>query len=343
MKKAIRFCLILSVVMCICACGKKPEKENVAGSGQETSEIESTLAEIHSTEEITTIDEFLILPDEEKIMEDINRFEETTFVINTGSYKLETKDVEIEKASQDNKKYTIYCYATQENENYKADNYYLLVYNYYDIGGWILDECTIQEKNIVSLNACEMEFARNNLQTEFSLTQCDYENVEKVSETEYVYYFKGKREYNYLVESFDLLVYCFFDQEYGWSFYNDYTYYSEDWSRMYGTWYGKGVYASEYTGVECTVEVISVDYINNTVKMNIKIVSPWKNSIPTEVIANKEYIKSNSIDYEWGHYHLLGKVLYEDYEGYMSIYYDEYKGIGVVRYNGDTFYMNKIN
>lgn len=355
MKRIIKFGLIFSVVMCICACGKETKNENVVGSNQEASEIETTVPEVQSSEETTTIDGFLILPTEEKIVKDINEFEKVTFVINTGSYKLETKSVKIKKAAQDDKKYTVYCNATQEDENYKAENYYLLVYNYYDIGGWVLDECTIQEKNIVPINACDMQFTCNNLQAEFNLTKCDYVKLDKVSDTEYVYYFKGIREYKYMDEHFDLITTCYFDKETGWHCVNDYTDHSEDWSRIYGTWYGEKYINGDYLENICTVEIKDIDAYRDIITFYIEVGHTSGSITKPSTIVTKP--AEMTIDY--GHtddwcvseldyaLHCVETKLQTNFGGvnletYCCIYFDENYGLQMVNYDAAYISMSKV-
>lgn len=334
MKRRIIFCLYISVILCLCACDKETGKENVDDNIQETTdkvEIETT-----TIEDETTIDEFSLLPDSEKIVKDINKFEKVTFEINTGSYKLETKEVTIEKATRDNKKYTVYCYATQENEEYRAENYYLLVYNYYDIGGWVLDECTVQEKNIVPQKACDKDLANKNLQSEFNLTQCNYEKVEKVSETEYVYYFKGIREHNYMVENYDLIVNCSFDKEYGWHLDNDCINRSEDWSKIYGTWYGEDEDSTN------TVTIKNVDYINRLITLHVVVKNVWCNNGVLDVVAKYEPYTSYS---EYPKY-----ICIFDWKNYTDIidekvifWFDEDKGFQIFCISGYTAHMSKID
>lgn len=336
MKKTIICYMFISVIMCLCACGKENNKENTGNSTQETTKVEDNFEETTTVEEVTTVDDFILLPDEQKIAKDINQKEKVTFEINTGSYKLETKEVKIEKAVQDNKKYTIYCYATQENEEYKAENYYLLVYNYYDIGGWVLDEYTIQEKNITPRNGCDMQFVCNNLQAEFNLTKCDYVKLDKVSDTEYVYYFNGIREYNYMVENFDLVVNCIFDKEYGWHLDNDYTYRSEDWSKICGTWYG------EEDGSSNTIIIKNVDYINRLITLNVNTKSRYFDGISLDVVIEYENMKESLVDNGYPKYY---KEIYTEPDDIcVAINFDENYGLKYSYVSrGTGAYMSKID
>ena len=105
--------------------------------------VSTTEMNTNATTEATTEDSN-VLPDETKMATDIDDFGGNVIAFSDGdSYTVETKSVVVDKASQEEKQFVVYCTATQESDLFNGSNSYVLTYNYYEIGGWILDECTI--------------------------------------------------------------------------------------------------------------------------------------------------------------------------------------------------------
>ena len=49
----------------------------------------------------------------------------------------------------DAEQYVVYCTATQESDMFKASNSYKMTYNFYDVGGWELDECIVEKIDMI--------------------------------------------------------------------------------------------------------------------------------------------------------------------------------------------------
>ena len=57
----------------------------------------------------------------------------------------------------------VYCDVEMENQYFKVFLETKLTYNYYDVGGWILDDCTYQKKNIIPIAPAETGLVLNNI------------------------------------------------------------------------------------------------------------------------------------------------------------------------------------
>jgi len=49
----------------------------------------------------------------------------------------------------DAEQYVVYCTATQKSDMFKASNSYKMTYNFYDVGGWVLDECIVEKIDMI--------------------------------------------------------------------------------------------------------------------------------------------------------------------------------------------------
>lgn len=85
-------------------------------------------------------------PENEQIIQDLPE-EITTIIIenpfdltNADVYEMEVKNLLIEKRQTDGKSDLIYCIIDLENQYYHYTKYIQLNYNFYDQGGWILDQ-----------------------------------------------------------------------------------------------------------------------------------------------------------------------------------------------------------
>lgn len=107
--KKIWLCLLsLGLIMALCSCGGK----SVPDENQIKSEIPDYVTEL-------TID---------------NPFGGST-------ERFEITSLEIEKRQTEDKEDTSWCLIQMQNDYYSVQRYVICYYNYYDKGGWILDDC----------------------------------------------------------------------------------------------------------------------------------------------------------------------------------------------------------
>ncbi len=82
-------------------------------------------------------------PSEKQIAKDLPEEARTIYIDiddnGEESFVLDVQNIEIEKRQTNEKDDTVYCTITMENDEYRYVGDYILYYNYYDKGGWILD------------------------------------------------------------------------------------------------------------------------------------------------------------------------------------------------------------
>lgn len=152
MKKAI---LILLVLVTLCSCGTKSEKDSqtMQSSGSDVVEDKDAFKQEQPTAASTAPDSDMIksdLPEEiliEEIYDPFNGYSEEYFNLSS---------LEIEKRKTDNKTDAVWCIVKMENSNYQSTKYVLCNYSYYDVGGWILDSWEYYQDSDV--NAIEVPF-----------------------------------------------------------------------------------------------------------------------------------------------------------------------------------------
>lgn len=84
------------------------------------------------------------VPSKKQMAEDLSEDVRTIYIYDNYEETplvLDVTDITIEKRQTNEKDDTVYCTVTMENENYRYIADYILFYNYYDEGGWILDNC----------------------------------------------------------------------------------------------------------------------------------------------------------------------------------------------------------
>lgn len=126
---------VLLVVLSVSACGKKESKET-----KDTKDKKET---------VTKEEDPKALPNEKQMAKDIDSFGANAIAMSSGTYTLETSSIEITKAKEDAEQYVVYCTATQESDMFKASNSYKMTYNFYDVGGWVLDECIVEKIDMI--------------------------------------------------------------------------------------------------------------------------------------------------------------------------------------------------
>lgn len=71
------------------------------------------------------------------------------------SYTLSSFAIEKAQLNSEKKQDIIYCNISVVNDYFNVDLYAQCTYNYYDIGGWILDDLSVLEKNVNPIRAAE--------------------------------------------------------------------------------------------------------------------------------------------------------------------------------------------
>ena len=255
----IIFVVLLLVVLSVSACGKKESKDT-----KDTKDKKETV----SKEEDTNA-----LPKEKQMAKDIDSFGANAIAMSSGTYTLKTSSIEITKAKEEAKQYVVYCTATQESDMFKASNSYKMTYNLYDVGGWVLDECIVEKIDMIPKTTIPEEEARYYATGGHNFTSLTCTNTEKVSDTQYIFHYVGKYEYNYMDDVYNNDVVCTYDNEFGWyiSYVPKGSYH--DWSKMYGTWYGE----KERTNSKYSIKIVVKDVNDATgkLKFDVHVITSW--------------------------------------------------------------------
>lgn len=230
MKKKVLVLVFILVMVCCClvGCGsskKSSSKETKSSSTSKTTEEKETTTDINTK------------PDEKKMAQDIDAKNENVLVfVMIDPVTVTTKSVKIDKAKEENKSYIVYCTATQENENYNSETGYELTYNFYDVGGWVLDECLQVSQKVTAIKEMPQELAYNTIMSESPYSNLTLVKSEPLSGNTCCYYYQGKTEYNYMDEIVDIKATCTFDSKMGWNVEQE-TSTRQDWTKLCGTWY----------------------------------------------------------------------------------------------------------
>lgn len=260
MKKLVKYkhivgLLVVIILLSLCMFGCK-SKDDKKGEKKDT-----VVSEGQGKEEDTNA-----LPKAKQMAKDIDSFGANAIAMNSGTYTLKTSSIEITKAKEDAEQYVVYCTATQENDMFKASNSYKMTYNFYDIGGWVLDECVVEKIDMIPKTTITEEEARYYATGGHRFTSLTHTGTEKVSDTQYIFHYVRKYEYNYMDDVYNNDVVCTYDNSYGW-----YIAYApkgsyHDWSKMYGTWYGENSLT-----LKATVTIKEVNEANKTIKYDVHV------------------------------------------------------------------------
>ena len=261
MKKLVKYkhivgllVVIILLSLCMFGCKSKDDKE---GEKKDT-----VVSEGQGKEEDTNA-----LPKAKQMAKDIDSFGANAIAMNSGTYTLKTSSIEITKAKEDAEQYVVYCTATQESDMFKASNSYKMTYNFYDIGGWVLDECVVEKIDMIPKTTITEEEARYYATGGHRFTSLTHTGTEKVSDTQYIFHYVGKYEYNYMDDVYNNDVVCTYDNSYGW-----YIAYApkgsyHDWSKMYGTWYGE-----DSSTIKATVNIKEVNEVSGTITYDLHLI-----------------------------------------------------------------------
>ena len=256
---------------------------------------------------------------------DIDSFGANAIAMSSGTYTLKTSSIEITKAKEEAEQYVVYCTAKQESDMFKASNSYKMTYNFYDVGGWVLDECIVEKIDMIPKTTIPEEEARYYATGGHNFTSLTCTNTEKVSDTQYIFHYVGKYEYNYMDDVYNNDVVCTYDNSFGWiiSYSPKGSYH--DWSKMYGTWYGE----YEPNIFKTTLTVKEVNETTGTIKFDVQLIGLGDTFLKEEVHKSNVVANINAIDYSW----LLeqGKEYYADTEATTAgddfeIYWGKDKG-----------------
>ena len=346
-----KIAILILVAILLTGCNEKSNNKNETVNSNSTKSTE-----LQANTEIKTIDtqpeeknteptkvSVDVYPNESKMSKDIDSIGGNVITFNeTQSYTLTTSTVTIDKASKNEKNLTVYCTAKQESKEFTAANKYLLTYNFYEIGGWILDDCTLQEINMTPIAICPEVLATQTLHEFFGFTHSDYIKSEKVNDAEYIIYYKGYIEYAYADRIFDCMVRCCYDDAWGWACYPDYEDCYYDFTKMYYCWYIEDTtYGNkENSGRKCLVNVKQVDWKNGTVTFNIEMQKGGLYIEPTDFVGYISYTSQHEVkNYDRPYYYVeiaLPEEIVGPYSNPMCIYFDENYGVKEVRYDCDS-------
>ena len=194
MKKSINRIQIVSLLfvivllsLCMFGCKGKDDKKS--------KEKDTVVSEEQDKEEDTNA-----LPKEKQMAKDIDSFGANAIAMSSGTYTLKTSSIEITKAKEDAEQYVVYCTAIQESDMFKASNSYKMTYNFYDVGGWVLDECIVEKIDMIPKTTMSEEEARYYATGGHNFTSLTHINTEKISDTQYIFHYVGKYEYNYKIK-----------------------------------------------------------------------------------------------------------------------------------------------
>lgn len=174
MKKCLLTMIVLLVLL-LCGCQPKTKSEN---------EIKADISEEMRT---------------------INIGFDWEYITYNESFVLEIEEFEIEKRQTNKKDDTIYCNITMQNENFKSYVEYVLYYNYYDEGGWILDDYDTLEQEIQPLKGLEEDLIWQYLHyfyDDYTFETASFDESAYVSE--YTYLVEEKHQYCSLIGEVDV-------------------------------------------------------------------------------------------------------------------------------------------
>lgn len=347
--------LVIGLAICLTACGKNNNGDNITSE-----DTISTPSDAVSTTELkteSTTEDSYVIPDEAKMATDIDDFGGNVIVFSDGdNYTLETQSVVIDKASQEEKKFVVYCTAAQDSDLFTGNNSYVLTYNYYEIGGWILDECTISTIDMTPKKILDKEQVENHL-TYMGYTSYEYVSEEKINDNSYKYYYNTRVEYPYMDEVSVIEISCEYGNDLGWELYSYTTSTYEDWSKMYGTYYTS--YENAGVNQSFTLTIKNIDSTLNTITVDIIATDDSSNGFES-LISTNEPVNTVSLtdvvmSYELEQYslHIEEGIEYEsdiefyynsdiDYTHEMTLYWGKYYGVVKMHYDCCDATMTKI-
>jgi len=186
MKKALITILSLMVMCVICGC---------------------------NSEQKTLVDTFSIGVSDEQLKQDISNLKEvqegvivSKYIPNDTNYSVYDYQIMKRQTNLDNKEDIIFCQITVSNTYIRSTLNYKMVYNLYDVGGWIMDEYDLESHCSVPLMGIDENLPE--LFEEFSIVDRETRLSEMTDEIEYSFYDKYYEKH--------ATVTFVFDQRKGW-------------------------------------------------------------------------------------------------------------------------------
>lgn len=84
------------------------------------------------------------------------------------AYSIDTLEITKEQINSESKQHVIYCNFTIKNDYFNVELSAQCTYNFYDKGGWILDEFNVLEKSVIPISAAEGQEVINKVLDESS-------------------------------------------------------------------------------------------------------------------------------------------------------------------------------
>ncbi len=178
-------------------------------------------------------------------------------------YELNVDSVTVEKRQTNGKEDIAYCIIELSNDYYHITRYLTLNYNYYDKGGWILDEWSDYEEPISKI--CSTPFSKEDANAKWShvYDEVSVENLQLIDETTIQYVINVKREYanatdsGRLVDTYTLQPEAG-NQSYRWLKNSDTSGVTRKW-KIEGQWRGQKDTSDPQFIAACKLDVSSFD------------------------------------------------------------------------------------
>lgn len=307
MKKIYLLCVML-ITMCLTfGCGsdestnEKTEKSDKVENSSETDDSQD-----ESSQEVTTADEFSKKPDEERMLNDLteNQCNTISFTGTTDTITIPIESMKLDKAKEEDEKYIAYCTLQLKNECYEGSVTYCLNYEYYDIGGWQLNDWIEESRDI---QAIAQDDIKNSEYIKSYREECGvYEptDITLVSATnasddgklmwECKYDVSIERKYADIF-FYDTVI-CCFDQNTGWNFeISSIEYIGDDWTKMEG----KKFYTGVDEGESYYIEILDIDTMFFTATASITGQGKgWYDRRTSNYVYDIEYQSTSEIKIE---------------------------------------------
>ena len=190
-RKIYLICLILCMtIICGCSSGKSDLKAKNTTDSIEVNDTNGTTQDEINEETITANDKEN-KPDEERFFKDLteNQCNTLSFDGTTDTITIPIEKMTLDKAKEDEDIYSAYCTLELKNEYYEGKVSYCLNYEYYDVGGWQLNDCVEESRFIASISPDDeiiQKYIRNVCRTEgwnepeiLTLSNYEYVSQEK--------------------------------------------------------------------------------------------------------------------------------------------------------------------
>jgi hypothetical protein len=279
------------------------------------------------------------VPSDDKILSNMNESEIVNVKIGNELKKLKVTSIDVKKDNKEDKSYTVYCTAKQADEKYECTADYVLYYNLYDKGGWILDKFDIENKKLNSLIAVPEEALKETL-SEQGYSDVELVSIDKYNKNTKVYNsrYKARTSYPYITQINNISM----QSEFGDSSWvtaplsNDE---SQEWSSMYGNWLGT---PNEESKTYINIDIKSIDtekgIINYSYDFYVsgKASEDFKYKLYTKNMTSELKKYDNIYDYDFE-----TQFTCENETTDVTIAIGKNKGLRVHANNGITYIMTK--